>query len=86
MSKSRSQIVSIGTAVPQFRYEQQTIADFMMSYFELDEEASRKLSVIYHKSGIEARHSVLPDFHLNGNSRLFKSSSQNPALSERMNL
>ena len=86
MSKGQSVIASIGTAVPSYRYEQRTIADFMIRYFGLNEEASRKISVIYNKSGIESRHSVLPDFHLNGSSKLFKAEEKNPSLSKRMSV
>jgi alpha-pyrone synthase len=86
MSKAQSVIVSIGTAVPSYRYEQKTIADFMIRYFGLDDETSRKVSVIYNRSGIESRHSVLPDFHMNGSTKLFKADEKNPSLSKRMSI
>lgn len=84
--KSAGYIVSIGTAVPLYSYPQHTIADFMIRYFNLNDEAARKVSFIYNKTGIESRHSVLPDFHMNGGSRLFKSAEKNPSLSERMSV
>lgn len=80
-----SLLISIGTAVPGHRYNQQAIADFMIRYFNVPEEASRKISIIYQKSGIEYRHSVLPDFFRNGHAPiLFDATSANPALSKRM--
>lgn len=80
-----SLLVSIGTAVPENRYQQQSIADFMIRYFGIPENESRKLSIIYQRSGIEYRHSVLPDFLQNGHvPLLFGASSTNPALSKRM--
>jgi predicted naringenin-chalcone synthase len=84
--KTSSCIVSIGTAVPNNCYEQNEIADFMIRYFGLEGEAARKISVIYQKSGINVRHSVLNDFKLNGHASLFKSSEKNPSLTERMNV
>ncbi|MEO5673229.1 MAG: type III polyketide synthase [Chitinophagales bacterium] len=86
MSKPQSAVVSIGTAVPPFRYEQKTIADFMIGYFGVDAETSRKLAGIYSRTGIAVRHAVLPDFHMNGSSVLFKSPDINPSLSDRMDI
>jgi alpha-pyrone synthase len=87
MAKGKSFIASIGTAVPDYRYRQQIIADFMVGYFKLDEDAARKLSLIYQKSGIEYRHSVLPDFYANGNQpQLFISNDVNPSLTSRLEI
>ncbi|MBA2406844.1 MAG: type III polyketide synthase, partial [Chitinophagales bacterium] len=90
MNKKESRgsfLVSIGTSVPPDRYSQQAIANFMISYFSIPEEASRKLSIVYKKSGIDFRHSVLPDFHNNGHlPLLFNDASANPSLSARMRL
>ena len=54
-------IISIGTAVPQFSSNQVDILDFMHAAYR-DATASRKLNALFHFSGIERRHSVLPDF------------------------
>jgi hypothetical protein len=40
-AKSSSYIVSIGTAVPLYSY-QYTIADFMIRYFSLNDEAAER--------------------------------------------
>ncbi|MFI5135411.1 MAG: type III polyketide synthase [Chitinophagales bacterium] len=85
-NKNSSCIVSIGTAIPHYTYEQREIADFMIRYFGLEGEAARKVSVIYQKSGIDVRHSVLSDFKLNGSTMLFKSAEKNPSLTQRMNV
>ncbi|MEO6167151.1 MAG: type III polyketide synthase [Chitinophagales bacterium] len=82
-----SLLMAIGTAVPEHRYQQQAIADFMIRYFQVPEDTSRKLSIIYQKSGIDFRHSVLPDFFKNGHvPLLFEEVSLNPALSKRMEI
>jgi len=88
MSKKNksSCIVSLGTAVPAYTYAQHEIADFMIRYFGLEGDAARKISVIYQKSGIDTRHSVLPDFKMNGSTKLFRTAEKNPSLTERMNV
>lgn len=82
-----SLIVSIGTAVPENRYRQQEIVNFMSRYYGADEETSRRLNIIYQKSGIEFRYSVLPDFMAVGHHQsLFDTPQQNPLLSSRMGI
>ncbi|MBP9884359.1 MAG: type III polyketide synthase [Chitinophagales bacterium] len=84
---SGSLLLSIGTAVPEYRYQQQAIADFMVRYFRMPEDTGRKLSIIYKKSGIDYRHSVLPDFFNNGHDPLlFDATSIIPSLSKRMGI
>lgn len=56
----------------------------MIRYFGLEGDAVRKLSLIYDKSGIELRHSVLADFRAGESPALFKCSTVNPSLSDRM--
>jgi predicted naringenin-chalcone synthase len=82
--RSSSFLVSIGTAVPSNTYTQGEIAGFMIRYFGLEGDAVRKLSLIYDKSGIELRRSVLADFRAGGSPALFKCSTVNPSLSDRM--
>lgn len=59
-----SKIVSIGTAVPEYRHEQQKIFEFMSRTYALNETEKRKLRFIYRHSGIETRYSTLPDYSL----------------------
>lgn len=56
-----SQIISIGTAVPEYRTSQGVILEFMQAAYNND-TASRKLNILFHNSGINARNSVIPDF------------------------
>lgn len=80
-----SLLLSIGTALPPYKYSQADIGEFMVRYFNINNELARKLSVIYKKSGIEYRYSALPDFHQNGQlPLLFQQALKNPTLGNRM--
>jgi predicted naringenin-chalcone synthase len=57
-------ISSIGTALPKYRHPQKDIFEYMKKALELDADASRRLSLMYSRSGIENRYSVLPEFNL----------------------
>jgi predicted naringenin-chalcone synthase len=57
-----SYITAIGTANPQHRFSQSTIADFMLQTMSLHNGDTRKLKTIFKASGIEYRHSVLEDY------------------------
>lgn len=83
-----SKIVSIGTAVPQYRHEQQKIFEFMSRVYAINETEKRKLRFIYKHSGIETRYSVLPDYSLPAGQWQFFPASENlepfPSLEKRM--
>lgn len=55
-------ITAIGTAVPENRFGQDVIADFMTKAMQLNYADGRKLKTIFRASGISHRHSVLSDF------------------------
>ena len=57
-----SKIISIGTAVPAFRHEQENILGFMQQIYAFTETDRRKLKFLYHKSSIDTRYSVIPDY------------------------
>ena len=57
-----SKIISIGTAVPAYRHEQDNILGFMQRVYALTEADKRKLKFLYHQSGILTRYSVIPDY------------------------
>ena len=83
-----SKILSIGTAVPQYRHRQQDILDFMQRVYALDEVNRRKLKFLYRQSGIESRYSVIPDYSLPAADWKFYTPSENlepfPTLEQRM--
>lgn len=55
-------INNIGTAVPIYKHAQADILDFMLKSTDYSAEEIRKISLMYHRSGIKSRHSVLPDY------------------------
>ncbi|WP_066832018.1 type III polyketide synthase [Rufibacter ruber] len=64
----KSYLCAIGTANPPHAYPQLQIADFMAQALQLEEQETRKLKALYRVSGIEQRHTVLPDYgRENGN-------------------
>lgn len=83
-----SKILSIGTAVPQYKHKQQDILDFMQRVYAFDEANRRKLKFLYRQSGIETRYSVIPDYSLAATDWKFYTPSENlepfPTLEQRM--
>lgn len=57
-----TKIVSIGTAVPDHRHEQEDILQFMQQVYALPPQEQRKLRYLYQQSGIDHRYSVIPDY------------------------
>lgn len=55
-------ITSIGTANPQHKFSQATIAEFMVRAMNLKEEDARKLRALFRMTGIETRYSVIADY------------------------
>jgi len=58
-----SVICKIATAVPSNKFEQSHLASFMSNFLNHSDAQKRKLKLMYGKSGIETRYSVIPDFH-----------------------
>lgn len=83
-----SKIISIGTAVPEFRHEQDDILRFMQQVYAMNEVEKRKLKFLYHQSSIKTRYSVLPDYSLPAGEWTFYPGSENlepfPSLEMRM--
>ena len=55
-------IVSIATATPSYAHKQIDILNYMQNAYQLDADEKRKLAFLYNQSGIETRHSVIPDY------------------------
>ena len=55
-------IISIGTAVPEYCHQQADILQFMQQMYGLNEKQKRILAFLYRQSGIRQRYSVLHDF------------------------
>lgn len=85
-----SAILSIGIAVPKFCIPQMTIFNFMNQVNNGTDEDTRKLRLLYERSGIQQRHSVVPDYDINSVERLLYSNDTYlepfPTLEQRMQL
>ncbi|MEO6456062.1 MAG: type III polyketide synthase [Ginsengibacter sp.] len=72
-----SKIVSISTAVPQYRHEQKNILAFMQNVYAMNEADKRKLKFLYHQSTINTRYSVLADYGLQAGQWTFYPATEN---------
>ncbi len=83
-----SVIANIATVVPENKYKQRDLAEFMSDLFQFDELQKRKIKLLYSKSGIETRYSVIPDFSSSVSKRKFFPKTQNlepfPTIEYRM--
>jgi prepilin-type processing-associated H-X9-DG protein len=86
--KQMSVIATIATAVPENKYKQSDLAEFMCDLFQYPEQQKRKLKLMYAKSGIDTRYSVIPDFCSSKNERRFFPKTNNlepfPTIDYRM--
>ena len=57
-----SKLISIGTALPAYKHEQEDILHFMQRVYAMGEPEKRKLKFLYHQSAINNRYSVIPDY------------------------
>jgi predicted naringenin-chalcone synthase len=85
-----SQIKSIGTAVPQFKHDQDEILRFMSRIYAFNEKERRTLKFLYHQSGISHRYSVISDYSREPGEWTFYPPAENlepfPTLEERMKI
>lgn len=85
-----SKIISIGTALPAYRHQQEDILHFMQNVYAMDQTERRKLKFLYHQSSIEHRYSVIPDYSRQASEWKFYPQSENlepfPSLELRMAL
>ena len=66
-----SRIISIGTALPQYKHRQRDILEFMLNAYQPEAEDRRKISMLYERSGIETRYAVIPDYSVPLNERIY---------------
>lgn len=85
-----SKVISIHTALPPYRHQQDDILGFMQRVYAGDPVETRKMKFLYHQSGIKSRHSVIPDYSRQVQDWKFYPRSENlepfPSLEQRMNL
>ncbi len=58
---------NIGIAFPENKYSQEQLLSYMLSCYRFEPKEAQKLSLMYGRSGIQHRYSVLKDFGLNQN-------------------
>lgn len=78
-----SVIASIGTALPAYRFKQSEVLEFMTSQYA-SEHSARKLGILSRQSGIEFRHSVIPDFNIRCITPQLFADNRHPNLNERL--
>ena len=83
-----SVITSISTALPPYKHKQSDLAEFMSNLFQYSEQDKGKLQIMYAKSGIDNRYSVIPDYSLSQEERIFYPKTSNlepfPTIEYRM--
>ena len=72
-----SKIVSIATALPEYKHDQNDILQFMQNVYAMNEKEKRTLRFLYHKSAINNRYSVIPDYSLAANDWQFYPATEN---------
>ncbi|PIQ27706.1 naringenin-chalcone synthase [bacterium (Candidatus Blackallbacteria) CG17_big_fil_post_rev_8_21_14_2_50_48_46] len=81
-------LVSLGTAVPAHAHAQETILEFMQALVPLPPLEQDRLAKMYARSGIQTRHSVIPDYGCPPQERRLYPPTQNlepfPGLNQRM--
>ena len=85
-----SSITKIGTSVPKYKNEQSAIQRFMLGISTGSETDKRKTSLMYARSGISTRYSVVPDYSCAMPDRIFFPKTDDlepfPNLEKRMEL
>jgi predicted naringenin-chalcone synthase len=82
-------IISVATALPEFRHEQENILHFMQNIYGIDDMEKRKLAFLYRHCGINTRYSVINDYGLGNESWSFFPKDKPccfPKLEQRMQL
>jgi predicted naringenin-chalcone synthase len=83
-----SKILSIATAVPPYRHQQEDILRFMQDIYMQSPDEQRKLRYLYRQSGIDIRYSVIPDYSRESGDWKFYPSHEGlepfPSLEQRM--
>ena len=85
-----SSITRIGTAVPKYKNDQSAIQNFMVSLCTGSITDKRKISLMYARSGISTRYSVVPDYACSIEDRIFFPKTEDlepfPNIEKRMEL
>ena len=78
-------LLSLGKAIPEYRHKQEDILIYMKKNLKAgDKKEKRSMDIVYKRSRINTRYSVLPDFSGPGQPRFFDEKKPMPGLEERM--
>lgn len=78
-------IASIGCAVPKYAISAAAQFDFMQKNCHWNEEESRKYKLLYDRSGIDKKHTVLPDFLAYEDKKIYTDSAE-PLIENRLEI
>jgi predicted naringenin-chalcone synthase len=82
-----SYITSIGRALPEYASDQMVIHAFMEKELSGNDDDRTKLKLLYERSAIKTRYSVLPDFSVaEGEQTFFKHHELQPQLEQRLEM
>ncbi|MCO4293551.1 type III polyketide synthase [Solitalea sp. MAHUQ-68] len=82
-----SKIISIATANPTFKHKQEDILQYMTEVLQPSLDEKKLLNILYQRSGIKTRYSVLPEFserYASHHASFFDNVEEDPALEARM--
>ena len=89
MGQDRSDValLALGTAVPRYRYQQTALCDWMADALDMSSALRRWMRQLYQLSGIETRHTSLPDLGMSPAEARFtpgRMPADTPTTAERM--
>ncbi|POY35112.1 naringenin-chalcone synthase [Solitalea longa] len=82
-----SKIISIATANPTFKHKQEDILHYMTEMLQPSLDEKKLLNILYQRSGIKTRYSVLPEFserYASHHASFFDNVEEDPSLDDRM--
>ncbi len=79
-----SYLFNIQTCLPAYQLSQIELGHYMSEQYDFTEIEKAKLMLMYQRSGIDYRHSCLPDFHLAESQKELFINQEEPSVSKRM--
>lgn len=80
-----SYISAIGCAVPKYAIKSLEQFEFMQKACQWTDEESRKYKLLYERSGIDKKHTILPDFLKDSEKQLYHSNKE-PLIEQRLKI
>ncbi|UKJ07307.1 type III polyketide synthase [Solitalea lacus] len=82
-------VISIGTSNPAFKHKQEDILQYMVDLLQPSMDERKLLSILYQRSGIKHRYSVLPEFserYASHHTSFFDNVEEDASLESRMKI